>query len=182
MSSEINLITRESSASMERNNESFLELYKALHRPSNFSVEEEPPSYEAAIEQEKEHQKLIGTFLLKTSHFFGMHPFKAPIVCKNDFCKERGFRDRIYVPDLILCIINLFVIFNHLYLHIWKEEYPEKFLNKTLELILHFLESALPLVCVIGMMFCSYHMHNLLQRLTDAQFRIIQKKCLPKHF
>ena len=83
----------------------------------------------------------------------------------------------------MLCIINLLVILNHLYLHVWKEQYSPKFLNKTLELTLHLIESALPLVCVLGMMFCSYHMHNLLQRLTDAQFRIIQKKCTAKvHF
>lgn len=52
-----------------------------------------PPSYDAVMAQkaqQQEERKLIGAVLLKTSHFFGMHPFKAPYTCNGDVCERRG--------------------------------------------------------------------------------------------
>ena len=51
----------------------------------------EPPSYDTAMAQEKAQRGLIGTLLLKTSHVFGMHPFKAPMVCDGDVCQRRRY-------------------------------------------------------------------------------------------
>ena len=42
------------------------------------------------------------------------------------------------------------------------------------------MDSFLPLVCVLGMIFTSYHMHNLLKKLTDTHFSVTQKKCKAK--
>uniref|UniRef100_A0AC34FJF0 Uncharacterized protein n=1 Tax=Panagrolaimus sp. ES5 TaxID=591445 RepID=A0AC34FJF0_9BILA len=53
--------------------------------------EADPPSYDSAVAQEKAERGLIGALLLKTSHVFGMHPFKAPVVCDGDVCQKRRY-------------------------------------------------------------------------------------------
>uniref|UniRef100_A0AC35FIJ5 Gustatory receptor n=1 Tax=Panagrolaimus sp. PS1159 TaxID=55785 RepID=A0AC35FIJ5_9BILA len=148
--------------------------------PSLESVEaSSPPSYDCAMAQERVQRRLIGDLLQKTSHLFGMHPFRAKIICKEDFCQKLKFRDRIRISDLILCIINLLVVLNHLRLGLYKcseSGTSTKFSNQTLEATLHIIEAALPLACIIGMMYCSYYMNNLLQALTDIHCRLFPNR------
>ncbi|KAE9554034.1 hypothetical protein FO519_002730 [Halicephalobus sp. NKZ332] len=148
----------------------------------------DPPSYDAVMAQQarqKEERKLLGALLLKASHFFGMHPFKAPYTCNGDVCEKRGFRDRLCLIDFILCLINLFVIMNHFRLHVLLyvgEDKPHSemlsiFSSETTEMMMKTVDCALPMVCVFGMIFTSYHMHNLLRKLTETHFTVVQKKC-----
>uniref|UniRef100_A0AC34QTB0 Uncharacterized protein n=1 Tax=Panagrolaimus sp. JU765 TaxID=591449 RepID=A0AC34QTB0_9BILA len=61
-----------------------------------------PPSYDSAVAQARAEQKLIGTVLLKTSHYFGMHPFKDPYTCDGVVCKKRR---------IVLYVIQFFFAF-----------------------------------------------------------------------
>uniref|UniRef100_A0A914YPS6 Gustatory receptor n=1 Tax=Panagrolaimus superbus TaxID=310955 RepID=A0A914YPS6_9BILA len=50
------------------------------------------------------------------------------------------------------------------------------FSTQTLEATLHVIESALPLACIIGMMYCSYYMNTLLSALTDIHCRLFPNR------
>ena len=61
---------------------------KVFPMPPSPPIEADPPSYESAVAQEREHRRLIGALLLKTSHFFGMQPFSAKVSCQDDVCRR----------------------------------------------------------------------------------------------
>uniref|UniRef100_A0AC34GQR3 Gustatory receptor n=1 Tax=Panagrolaimus sp. ES5 TaxID=591445 RepID=A0AC34GQR3_9BILA len=147
--------------------------------PSDEEEVAPPPSYDSAMAQERVQRRLIGDLLQKTSHLFGMHPFRSKIVCHEDVCQKLKFRDRIRIADLILCIINFLVVLNHLRLGLFKcSQSPSSkmFSTQTLEATLHVIEAALPLVCIIGMMYCSYYMNTLLSALTDIHCRLFPNR------
>uniref|UniRef100_A0A7E4V686 Gustatory receptor n=1 Tax=Panagrellus redivivus TaxID=6233 RepID=A0A7E4V686_PANRE len=157
-----------------------------LHRrnklpPDNASIED-PPTYESATSKQRKCESLVGTLMLRTSSVFGLNPFTPPYSCKNDECRQLSFRDRICVKDLILCCFNIFVICNNLFLRVVptitaKNMDWSAFSPKTASLIQTAMGAVLPLICTLGMMMCSYHMHCLLQKLSDAHFLVINVKC-----
>uniref|UniRef100_A0AC34QSV6 Gustatory receptor n=1 Tax=Panagrolaimus sp. JU765 TaxID=591449 RepID=A0AC34QSV6_9BILA len=141
-----------------------------------------PPSYDSAVAQARAEQKLIGTVLLKTSHYFGMHPFKDPYTCDGVVCKKRSLRDRLCIGDFLLCVINLIVVINHFRIHLFycheQKEHFKLFSSEKAQMFMTTLDSALPMVCIFGMIFTSYHMHTLLRRLTDAHFNVVRARCM----
>ena len=153
-----------------------------LENPGN------PPSYDAVIAQQiqnREQRELIGNLLMKLSILVGMHLFKAPYQCNGDVCHRRTFRARVCPIAVTLCILNILVISNHFRLHVllFNEESQENtamksiFSSEKAELLMEIVDCALPMICVLGMIFTSYHMHNLLRKLTETQFNVIQKRC-----
>ena len=166
---------------------------KSLESQENANIETDgnPPSYDTVIAQQiqnREQRELIGDLLMKLSILIGMHLFKAPYQCNGDVCHRRTFRARVCPVSVTLCILNVLIICNHFRLHVllFNKESQENtammsiFSSEKAELLMEIVDCALPMVCVLGMIFTSYHMHNLLRNLTDTQFNVIQKKCKVK--
>lgn len=99
-----------------------------------------------------------------------------------------SFRDRLCPLDFVLCLINILVVFNHFRLHVLLSSTSDKprsgalslFSSETTETMTKAVDSILPMICVLGMIFTSYHMHNLLKNLTNTHFNVMQKKCQVK--
>uniref|UniRef100_A0A7E4VRZ1 G_PROTEIN_RECEP_F1_2 domain-containing protein n=1 Tax=Panagrellus redivivus TaxID=6233 RepID=A0A7E4VRZ1_PANRE len=162
-------------------------------------MEDAPPTYATATAKEHASANLVGALMLKTSCIFGLSPFKAPYTCDNDVSVRRSsleeppttegtfcrLRDRICILDLLLCVFNTIVICNNIRLHVFPTIFSEDmnwslFSPKAAAMIQNVMGAVLPLVCVIGMMLCSLHMHKLLEKLTDIHFRVVHMKCNKK--
>ncbi|KAE9554044.1 hypothetical protein FO519_002740 [Halicephalobus sp. NKZ332] len=156
--------------------------------PSSPMASGEPPSYDLVMAEQiqiQEERELIGALLMKLSLLIGMHPFKAPYQCNGNVCHRRTFRARMDPVAMTLCMVNILVIFNHfrLFTLVCNKGYKSKattvsiFSSERAEVLMKTVDSILPMVCVLGMIFTSYHMHNLLRKLTETNFSMMQKKC-----
>lgn len=97
----------------------------------------EPPAYKPMIiaeeaevtpTKEKKH-RVVCPLLLAISYVFGMHLFKSPYECNENFCRRRtyakshtffllvgclySFWERISIPNLVISAFNLVVSVNH---------------------------------------------------------------------
>ncbi|CAD5224048.1 unnamed protein product [Bursaphelenchus okinawaensis] len=80
------------------------------------------PTNEQVVNQEqikKTQRRIMGAFVIYVGRLCGIHPVKAPYYCSTTECKKLRFRDRINVIDLIICIFNIFVCVNHIYIRIF---------------------------------------------------------------
>ncbi|KAI6243287.1 hypothetical protein M3Y99_00122600 [Aphelenchoides fujianensis] len=139
-----------------------------------------PPSYEEVVNQEqveKTQRRIWGAIVVYVSHLCGIHPLRAPYFCSLTECKKLSIWDRLSWFNIFICLINLFVSLNHIYLRFFSENSKSLWSsNDKARWIQTFVSSIGPPLIIIASTFSSPGLDRLIHLISNEKIDISQSQ------
>ncbi|KAI6170666.1 hypothetical protein M3Y97_01126700 [Aphelenchoides bicaudatus] len=127
---------------------------------------------------EKAERRIWGLFVMRISHFTGLHPIRAPFFCTEEQCVKLSLSQRLSIIDIVMWTVNFFTCANHIYLklmhkgllHFWVTS------DKSVFLLRESIGTLYPLFILLITLTNSAGLDRLLHLLAQTKREISQSK------